>query len=66
MVNSPKHYNTGKIEVADFINDQGLDFFAGNTIKYICRYKHKNKPIEDLEKAQWYLNRLLKIIKEKK
>ena len=55
-VNHPKHYNTGKIEVIEFIEDQNLNFCLGNAIKYICRYKHKNG-LEDLKKALWYLER---------
>ena len=38
----PDHYNEGEIEVWDFIADQKLDFFEGNIVKYICRWKTKN------------------------
>ena len=38
---------------------------TGNVIKYICRWKEKNG-LEDLKKAQWYLNRLIKNIEENK
>ena len=55
----PTYYKKGKIEVWDFIKDQNLDFFAGNIIKYICRYKDKNG-LEDLKKAQVYLEKLIK------
>ena len=55
-VNSPKHYNKGKIEVIDFIEDQNLNFNLGNVIKYTCRCDLKNG-IEDIEKAIWYLQR---------
>lgn len=58
-VNHPKHYTTGKIEVADFINDQKLNFFEGNVVKYVARHKHKNG-LEDLKKAKWYLEYLIK------
>jgi len=56
-VNHPSHYNQGKIEVIDFLKDQGLglDFCLGNALKYICRAKHKGKPKEDIAKAIWYL-----------
>lgn len=37
---------------------------TGNIIKYICRWKHKNE-LEDLKKAQWYLNHLIKKVEEK-
>ena len=32
---------------------------AGNAIKYISRYKHKQKPLEDLKKARWYIDRII-------
>ena len=60
-INHPPHYNQGNIEVIDAIEDWALDFHAGNIIKYIARYKHKGKPIEDLKKARFYLDRLIKI-----
>jgi hypothetical protein len=55
----PKHYTIGKIEVLDFILDQDLPYLAGNCVKYLCRYRWKGKPVEDLEKAAFYLNRLI-------
>lgn len=36
-VNHPKHYNKGKLETIDVIEDWGLDFHLGNVIKYISR-----------------------------
>lgn len=65
-VNHPSHYNTGKIEVIDFIEDQQLDFHLGNAIKYICRAGRKDvkKTTEDLQKALWYINRKIKQINE--
>jgi hypothetical protein len=64
-VNHPSHYNKGKIEVWDFIGDWKLNFDRGNAIKYICRAgsKDPNKEIQDLEKAIWYINREIKILK---
>ena len=58
-VNSPSHYTDGKIEVIDFIEDKKLNYHRGNAIKYISRAgkKNKDKEIEDLQKAIWYLNR---------
>jgi hypothetical protein len=58
-VNSPKHYNTGKIEVIDAIEEWKMGFCSGNVIKYVARHKHKGRPIEDLKKAKWYLERLI-------
>lgn len=59
-VERPAHYNQGKIEVIDFIEDQKLDFRAANVIKYTVRAPHKGKRLEDLKKARWYLDRLIK------
>ena len=56
-VNSPSHYNQGKIEVIDYIEDQNFGFCLGNAIKYISRANHKGKPVEDLKKAIWYIER---------
>ena len=59
QVDHPPHYTwLGGIEVID-ITEQ-LSFTLGNVIKYVLRADHKGKPIEDLEKAQWYLAREIK------
>ncbi len=57
MADSPRHYTRGSIEVWDFIRDQGLNYFRGNAIKYICRagFKSTHTEIEDLKKAIHYL-----------
>lgn len=64
MVNSPAHYNKAGIETIDIIQSVTGDGFEsylqGNILKYICRYKYKNGT-EDLEKAHWYLNRLIEV-----
>lgn len=65
MVNHPPHYNKGSIEIIDFIQDWNLDFITGNIIKYVTRSPYKNKPLEDLEKAKFYLDRLIEIQKIK-
>ena len=57
MVNSPSHYTFGTYEVIDVIEDWKLGFHEANCIKYIARAKHKGNELEDLKKAQWYLNR---------
>lgn len=58
-VNHPSHYNSGKIEVIDFIEDQGLGFNLGNVVKYTARAGKKDpaKTLEDLRKAAFYLDR---------
>ena len=58
---SPQHYQQGNIQVLDFINDQKFTYLEGNIVKYISRYKTKNG-LEDLEKAQYYLNELIKLV----
>jgi hypothetical protein len=56
-VDHPAHYNTGKFEVIDVIEDWKLNFNLGNVVKYISRADHKGKALEDLKKAAWYLQR---------
>lgn len=58
-VKHPAHYTQGKIEVWDFIVDQRLGYLAGNVIKYVCRHEHKGNPLQDLQKARAYLDRLI-------
>lgn len=60
---NPDHYRTGGIETIDFIQakltqEQFKGFLAGNVIKYLSRFEHKAGE-EDLQKARWYLNRML-------
>lgn len=64
-VNHPSHYTKGKIEVADFIADQKLNFDRGNAVKYVCRAGSKDpeKEVQDLEKAIWYINHEIKTLK---
>ena len=61
-VNHPAHYNTGQYETLDVIEDWGLDkeHHLANVIKYISRFRHKGNPLEDLKKAQWYLDRKIR------
>jgi len=63
VVNHPSHYINGNRETIDTIKDVTGEAFegylVGNILKYISRYKFKNG-VEDLEKAQWYLNKLIK------
>lgn len=63
-VNHPSHYTQGKIEIIDFIEDQKLGYHDGNVIKYVCRAKHKGTMLKDLKKAQWYLQRYIKIVQD--
>tara|TARA_R110002110_G_scaffold55513_1_gene158360 strand:+ start:247 stop:462 length:216 start_codon:yes stop_codon:yes gene_type:complete len=60
-VNHPDHYNSGNYEAIDVIEDAGFGegFCLGNALKYILRAKHKEDYIEDIKKAQWYLEYLI-------
>lgn len=64
-VDHPSYYNRGRIEVADFISDQGLNFDRGNAVKYLCRAgaKEADKEIQDLEKAIWYIQHEIATLK---
>jgi hypothetical protein len=63
MVNSPPHYNATGIECIQAIaaaTDDGFEYYLqGNIMKYVWRYRYKDKPLEDLEKAKWYLDKLI-------
>lgn len=58
LVNHPPHYKAGGIETIDFIEAKDLNYRLGNVIKYVSRAGKKDSdPIQDLEKAAWYLQR---------
>ena len=66
MVNRPSHYTMGGIECIDAIEaaighheDPVEAFLTGQVMKYIWRWPHKAKPLEDLKKTKWYLDRLI-------
>ena len=56
-VDHPNHYNKGKIEAIEIIEDWDLNFNLGNVIKYTLRAPYKGETLQDLKKAQWYLTR---------
>ena len=64
-INHPKHYNQIGIECIDAIQEvtgEGFEgYLQGNVMKYLWRYKYKNGT-EDLEKAQWYLKKLIEVV----
>lgn len=64
VVNHPSHYTRGNIEVIDFIEDQQLPYHLGNVVKYIARAGFKGDKVEDLKKAQWYLNRYIRTLEK--
>ena len=63
MVNHPPHYNQHGVECIDAIKattgDNFKDYLKGNIMKYLWRFNYKGKPEEDLQKAKWYLDKLI-------
>lgn len=63
-VNHPSHYTEGDVECIDAIKasmsfEEFVGYLKGNCVKYLWRYRNKGKALEDLKKAQWYLERLI-------
>ena len=67
MVNHPPHYNQAGIEALDAIlaaTNEGSEYYLqGNIIKYLWRYRYKNGS-QDLEKALFYLEKMIKVVKK--
>jgi hypothetical protein len=66
VVNSPSHYTSGDIECIDAIEasmskKEFVGFLKGNAIKYLWRYDKKKKPIEDLQKSVFYINKMIEV-----
>jgi hypothetical protein len=69
VVNRPEHYNNGGMECIDAIqgmltHDEYIGYLRGNALKYNWRCRYKGKPIEDLRKARWYEERLIRYMLE--
>ena len=67
-VNHPTHYKQGKRETIEVIQDymtkdEFVGYLKGNILKYVGRFKFKGKPLQDLQKAEWYLNKLIAEVK---
>jgi len=60
VINHPSHYTKNKLECIDAIEGLNLPFHEAQILKYTVRWRYKNG-LEDLRKAQWYLDRLIKI-----
>ena len=62
-VNQPDHYRVGEVEAIAYIEQQlgsGVrDYLLGNLHKYLHRHRFKGNALQDLKKAQWYLNKLI-------
>ena len=66
-VEQPDHYNKGAIEAIEAIKasmpeQEFRGYLKGNALKYLWRYDYKGKPVEDLRKCRWYIDRLIKEI----
>jgi len=62
-VNNPSHYNKHGIECIQAIraaltDEEFAGYCKGNALKYAWRQRYKGKPKEDIQKAQWYLNKM--------
>ncbi len=67
MVDNQPHYNNGGIECIEAIEamlsrDEYIGYLRGNALKYMWRFRYKSKPFEDLRKARWYEERLMKFL----
>lgn len=70
MVNHPAHYTAGNVECIDALESMSMGYhdavqaaLAWQVVKYIWRSPLKGKQLEDLQKAQFYLNRLIERVK---
>ena len=69
LVNHPTHYNSGGIECIEAIEasmelEAFQGYLKGNILKYIWRMSYKGKALEDCEKSQWYLNKLISTLED--
>jgi hypothetical protein len=70
-VEKPKHYNNGRYETIDVIVDtlgewEAISYCHGNVLKYTIRLWNKGHPIQDAEKAKWYLNKMIELMHKTK
>lgn len=68
-VNRPQHYASGEIECIDAIRasmtkEAFCGYLKGNVQKYMWRYEKKINPVEDIKKARWYSERLVKELED--
>ena len=69
LVNRPPHYLVGGIEAIDVIKsrltkEEYIGYLKGSKLKYDLRYPFKNNPQEDLEKSEWYKDRLIDVMRD--
>lgn len=68
-VNQPQHYASGEVECIDAIRasmskEAFCGYLKGNVQKYMWRYEKKINPVEDIKKARWYSERLIKELED--
>ena len=63
IINHPEHYSKG-IETIDYIRSWNMDYVRGNIIKYVTRFPYKGTALQDLKKAKWYLEYLIKEVEK--
>jgi hypothetical protein len=63
-VGHPSHYTGGRFECIDVIEELDLPFHLSAALKYLWRYRKKGKPIEDLKKARWYIDRYIGVLEK--
>lgn len=68
-VEQPDHYNKGAIEAIEAIKasmpeHEFKGYLKGNALKYLWRYDYKGKPVEDLRKCRWYIDRLIQEVNQ--
>ena len=61
-VNHPSHYKQGAVECIDALkaaltHEEYIGFLKGNAFKYVWRSNNKGKPVEDMQKARWYIDK---------
>jgi len=61
-VEGPEHYCRHKVTTVQLIDDWKLDFFLGNTVKYIERHQLKGTALQDLRKAKKYLEMKIELM----
>lgn len=71
LVNTPSHYRQHDLEAIDGIKgsmskEEFKGYLKGAALKYLWRYQYKKEPVEDLRKAKWYLDKLLKEVLDEK
>jgi len=68
-VEQPDHYNKGAVEAIEAIKasmpeSEFRGYLKGNALKYLWRYDYKGKPVEDLRKCRWYIERLIQEVNQ--